>query len=105
MNIKIDETTGLPEVPDGYWWSVTADADKVMVWLDWKGRGLWDDSINRIEIPHYRLSGDSIHPEKVKRKRILRAAKRVYKRMFRTMYGGGNCDFVGTYPPKSLNDR
>lgn len=97
MNIKIDETTGLPELPEGYFWRISqaiVSEDALRVELYRKRRFT---SPVRID---FRMAGAS--SEEDMKRCIREEAGLLFKETFQpNKYAG----FMGDYPPKSLNDR
>lgn len=92
MSYEIDESTGLPELPEGYFWRVTPGSGSRYVYLQmrkrrWLGSKLIDDSI---------LRKSEITVELVQR--------RATKILLDFNPDSDYKKFVGDYPPKKLED-
>ena len=93
MTTEIDETTGLPELPEGEFWRVTDGYDNKYhyVQLRKKGKFLWFNVSYKItdELIFSGLSQES----------ILEASYRIIRRI---EDNENNQHLIGNYPPNSL---
>lgn len=111
MDIEIDDSTGLPKLPEGFYWSVTQpteDKNEVWVRLLPAEEHNWDvNAIQSIREPDHNLKKMVCkRPSKVTKEDILEAAKQITKDMWSFLCPEPieTCEFVGDYPPQNINN-
>lgn len=121
MNIVIDRDTGLPALPEGYWWEVAEDKSdswgvdylvvgimhdvEILSYWRRKPTGKFTPTYYQKQVIEWSKFSQSSDPKTL----IRELATEVYKKASYRWLAESRKEFLeglmGTYPPKSLNEE